>query len=235
MSQIHVFCDESCHLENDHQSAMVLGALSCSADDVRAVALEIRAIKRRHNLDDNFEIKWAKVAPRKVAFYLEIVDLFFSRDGLSFRGLVVPNKAVLRHDDFAQTHDHWYYKMYYLLLRPVLKASLGNRVFLDIKDTQGAARVAQLESFLRSHLHDERQEHLLGMQLVHSKEVALVQVADLLIGSLAYVHRDLKGNGGKLAIVERIRSHSGLTLKWSTAPGRRKFDVFVWEANKGDA
>jgi len=30
MSQVfNVYCDESCHLENDHQTAMVLGAVWC--------------------------------------------------------------------------------------------------------------------------------------------------------------------------------------------------------------
>ena len=33
MSDIfHVYCDESCHLENDHQNAMVVGAVWCLLD-----------------------------------------------------------------------------------------------------------------------------------------------------------------------------------------------------------
>ena len=28
----NVYCDESCHLENDHQKAMVLGAVWCPLD-----------------------------------------------------------------------------------------------------------------------------------------------------------------------------------------------------------
>ena len=28
---IHIYCDESCHLENDGMKAMVLGALWCPA------------------------------------------------------------------------------------------------------------------------------------------------------------------------------------------------------------
>jgi len=214
---------------------MVLGALACPADMVRQTALAIRELKRKHNLPDSFEVKWNKVSPGGADFYLDVIDLFFESDGLSFRGLVVPNKAVLRHDEFGQTHDHWYYKMYYLLLRPVLKVELGNRVFLDIKDTCGGPKVRKLESFLRSHLHDDKNERLLGIQLTDSKQSSLIQIADLLIGALAYVHRDLNGNAGKMAIIKRVQHHTGLTLKWSTAPGRRKFDVFVWEANLGDA
>ncbi len=36
MTQIfNVYCDESCHLENDHQSAMVLGAVWCPLEKTR--------------------------------------------------------------------------------------------------------------------------------------------------------------------------------------------------------
>lgn len=230
----NIYCDESCHLENDHQSVMVLGALTCRDTEMRSVALAVRALKRKHDLDDSFEIKWSKVSPSKADFYIEVMDLFFATGALSFRGLVVPNKSALRHADFGQTHDEWYYKMYYHLLCPALGAKVKSRVFLDIKDTCGGPKIAKLESYLRSHLKDQVREMLLGMQLVHSKEVVLIQLADLLIGALSYVHRDLKSSPSKLQIIDRIRENTRLTLKWSTAPGRPKFDVFVWEANVGD-
>lgn len=102
---------------------MVLGAIWCSADEVRALSLQVRDIKRKHGLADDFEIKWGKVSPSKADFYADLIDLVFAKESVAFRGLVVPNKAALRHDDFGQTHDHWYYKMYYLLLRPILRLS----------------------------------------------------------------------------------------------------------------
>jgi len=213
---------------------MVLGALSCPEEEVRALSLQVRSIKRKHGLSDDFEIKWGKVSPSKADFYIELISAFFAQESVAFRGLVVPNKAVLRHEAFGQTHDQWYYKMYYLLLRSVLKSGRGFRAFLDIKDTQGGPKIAQLEAYLRAHLHDEAREHLLGIQLTHSREVVPLQLTDLLIGALSYVHRGLAGNVGKERIIAAIREQSGLSLRWSTAPGRKKFDVFVWEANKGD-
>ena len=41
----NVYCDESCHLENDRQKAMVLGALWCPMEKVREIADNIRGIK----------------------------------------------------------------------------------------------------------------------------------------------------------------------------------------------
>jgi hypothetical protein len=31
----NIYCDESCHLENDHQKVMVLGAVWCPFDKTR--------------------------------------------------------------------------------------------------------------------------------------------------------------------------------------------------------
>jgi len=236
MSQIfNIYCDESCHLENDGQPVMVLGALSCPADQARALSLQIRDVKRKHKLADDFEIKWAKVSPGQVDFYLELVDLFFATDCLSFRGLVVPNKEVLRHAEFQQSHDKWYYKMYYLLLRPIPKPPDQYRIYLDIKDTQGGRKVRELEEYLKHGVRDFAGEVVAGIQQAHSHELAAMQLADLLIGALSYLHRQLTTSPAKLALIERIKQRSELTLKWSTAPGRKKYDLFIWEANQGDA
>jgi hypothetical protein len=40
----NIYCDESCHLENDHQKAMVLGAVWCPLDKTREIAVRLRVI-----------------------------------------------------------------------------------------------------------------------------------------------------------------------------------------------
>ena len=117
MSQHYaIYCDESCHLEQDGQPIMVLGAVWCPQEKTREIAVRIRELKQRHGLSSTFEIKWAKVSPAKVAFYRDVLDYFFDDDDLHFRALIVANKAKLRHEDFEQDHDTWYYKMYFDLL-----------------------------------------------------------------------------------------------------------------------
>jgi hypothetical protein len=231
----NIYCDESCHLQHDGQKVMVLGGLSCPADATREIALKVRALKRKHGLADAMEIKWVKVSPAQLSFYLDLVDLFFTEDRLSFRGLVVPNKSLLRHKDFDQTHDNWYYKMYYLLLRPMLRKDDAFKIYLDIKDTRGQQRVRELKTFLRNAVHDPRGQIVAEIQQVRSHEVASIQIADLLIGALSYFHRELDTSPAKLSLIGRIKSRSNLTLKWSTAPGRKKFDLFIWDANQEDA
>ena len=46
MTEIYnIYCDESCHLENDHQPAMVLGTVWCPLAKVREISRRLREIK----------------------------------------------------------------------------------------------------------------------------------------------------------------------------------------------
>ncbi|MBU4011704.1 MAG: DUF3800 domain-containing protein [Proteobacteria bacterium] len=48
MSQVfNIYCDESCHLENDGQTAMVLCAVWCPLDKTREIAVRLREIKKK--------------------------------------------------------------------------------------------------------------------------------------------------------------------------------------------
>lgn len=108
----NIYCDESCHLEHDGQPVMVLGAVWCPCDRVHEISVRIREIKARHGLSPKLEIKWEKVSPARKAFYLDVLDYFFDDDHLHFRALIA-DKTGLTHEGFGQTHDTWYYKMYF--------------------------------------------------------------------------------------------------------------------------
>jgi hypothetical protein len=96
MSEIYnVYCDESCHLENDHQQVMVLGAVWCPQEKTREISIRLREIKAHHGLPPEFELKWTKVSPAKARFYLDVMDYFFDDDDLCFRALIVPDKTRL--------------------------------------------------------------------------------------------------------------------------------------------
>ena len=51
---INVYCDESCHLQNDDQKVMVLGAIWCPLDKTREISTRIREIKQKHGFPPNF-------------------------------------------------------------------------------------------------------------------------------------------------------------------------------------
>jgi hypothetical protein len=232
MSEVfNVYCDESCHLENDGQKAMVLGAVWCPLAKTREIAIRLREIKQKHGVAPNFEAKWTKVSPGKVSLYLDLVDYFFDDDDLHFRALIVPDKSKLRHDAFpGQDHDAWYYKMYFDMLKVIIRPDARYRVYLDVKDTRGAQKVVKLHEVLCNNMYDFSREVIERLQLVHSHEVEQLQLADLLIGAVGYINRGLNANAGKTALVERIQRRSGYLLTRTTLYREDKLNLFRWHA-----
>lgn len=228
--EYNIYCDESCHLENDGINVMVLGAIRCPKDQRMRISKEIKAIKTRHNLPTDFEVKWTKVSKTKLPFYLELINYFFNTPELSFRALIIPDKSKLNHSKFNNTHDNFYYKMYFHLINVMLENSNQYNVYLDIKDTQGSKKVEKLQEVLANANYDFDREMVAKIQQVHSHEVEQLQLADLIIGALGYVNRELDTSPSKLEIVNRIQKLSGLSLRKNTLLSAKKFNLFVWNA-----
>jgi len=232
MSQVfNVYCDESCHLENDHQSVMVLGAVWCPLEKAHEIAVRIREIKMEKVRNPNFEIKWTKVSPAQQHFYMELMDYFFDDDDLHFRALIVPDKAQLQHEAFGQSHDDWYYKMYFDMLKVILSPDACYRIYLDIKDTQGSAKVARLHDVLSNNMYDFSRQIIERVQTVRSHEVEILQMADLLVGTISYANRNLATSAAKQALVERMRQRSGYDLTRTTLIRESKVNLFRWHAS----
>lgn len=236
MSKIfNVYCDESCHLEHDHQKVMVLGAIWCPLNKSRQIAVRLREIKQKHGLAPGFEVKWTKVSSAKTEFYLDLVDYFFDDDNLHFRALIVPNKSAVQHDLIpGQTHDIWYYKMYFVMLKVIFQPGDCYRIYLDIKDTRGAEKTAKLHEVLCNNMYDFSRNIIERLQLVHSYEIEQLQLADLLIGAISYFSRDLYGNKAKEALVARVQERSGYSLSKTTLYREDKLNLFYWQANEAE-
>lgn len=229
----NVYCDESCHLENDRQKAMVLGAVWCSLDKTREIAVRLREIKKKHGIKDSFEVKWTKVSPAKKEFYLDLVDYFFDDDDLHFRALIIPDKSKLHHGAFkGQDHDTWYYKMYFDMLKVILRPDCHYRVYLDIKDTRGSRKVDKLHEVLCNNMYDFSRNVIERIQLVNSKEIEQLQLADLLLGAVGYLNRGLEGNAGKISIIKRMKQRSGYSLTKTTLLREEKVNLLHWHATE---
>ena len=228
----NIYCDESCHLENDNQQAMVLGAVWCEIAKVKEINIRIREIKNQFGLSSHFEIKWTKVSPSKLQFYKEIMDYFFDDDDLHFRALIVSDKSKLQHKVFRQSHDEWYYKMYFDMLKVILNPTDHYRIYLDIKDTQGALKVKKLHDVLSNNMYDFSRKIIEWIQTVRSHEIEMLQLTDLLIGVIAYVNRMLKTSPAKNELVDRMRKRSGYDLTKTTLYLENKLNIFRWQAKE---
>tara|TARA_Y100001934_G_C12352933_1_gene776402 strand:- start:1755 stop:2459 length:705 start_codon:yes stop_codon:yes gene_type:complete len=227
-SFFNIYCDESCHLENDKQKSMVLGAIWSPKHKSKEISQRIREIKVKHKLKSNFEVKWTKVSDSKFDFYLDVLDYFFDDDDLHFRGVVIPDKSGLNHDSYNQTHDEWYYKMYFTLLKTLFEPHSKYNVYIDIKDTLGHEKVDKLHNVLCNNSFDFNRQVIQRVQRVQSHESEQLQIADLLIGALSYLHRGLEKNKAKTKLIERIKQRTKYSLKRNTLLLENKFNLLIW-------
>jgi len=229
----NVYCDESCHLEHDGIPVMAWGAVHCLASETRAIAEAVRGLKARHGLAHDFEAKWIKISPAKAEFYLALVELFLADKRLCFRGLVTPDKGRLDHKRFDQSHDDWYYKMYFAMLRPIFVSSRRYRIYLDVKDTRGGPKTRRLHTVLANSLYDFERACVERVQQVRSHESELMQIVDILVGALTYANRELVGSSAKEAIVAKLREQLGRPALTRTSTfTATKFNILLWRAEE---
>ncbi|WP_353780065.1 DUF3800 domain-containing protein [Winogradskyella sp. 3972H.M.0a.05] len=237
--EFNTYCDESCHLENDDQKSMVLGAIWANKGLTSDINKRIRSIKKKHGLKwkenekgRSFEIKWNKVSKSKEEFYLDLLDYFFDDDDLHFRAIVIPDKNILDHEAHFQSHDDFYYKMFFLLIRNILSPENAYNIYIDIKDTKSQDKVNKLEKILRTSQYDFNKKIIKKVQQIRSHESEILQITDLLIGALSYLHRGIdSNNSAKKNLIEKIRERSGYSLLNNTLPNERKLNVLVWKSN----
>jgi hypothetical protein len=230
---INIYCDESCHLENDNYKVMVLGAVWLPEEKKEEIFNRIKEIKLKNGFSASFEIKWNKVSKQKADFYLDLINYFFDDDDFHFRTLVVPDKSILNHSEFNQTHDDFYYKMYFDLLKIILSPDYAFNIYLDIKDTRSQIKIDKLHDVLCNNHYDFEKKILRKIQQVRSHEVSALQICDLLTGAISYLHRGLDSSKTKLKLINRIKERSGYTLLNNTLPKEDKMNVFVWKGKNG--
>ena len=221
---------------------MVLGSVWCSASKVQHIGERLKEIKLKHGLKPRFnkhnyfhkpayELKWNKVSQGKIGYFNDLIDFFFDDDDLHFRVLIVPNKTELNHEKFGQSHDTFYYKMYFNMLKVVLNPEFSHKIYLDIKDTNSNDKVQGLMGYLRNTHYDYSKQIVKKIQQVRSHEVELIQLTDLFIGAMSYLHRGQNTSKAKLSLIERIKSRSGYSLLKPTLVKERKFNIFIWKSD----
>jgi len=151
----NVYCDETCHLEHDGINDMVIGAVWCPHDKLREINQRIQKIKIRNGISPSAEIKWTKISPAKVQAYKDIIDYFFDDDALHFRAIIIPEKSKLNHAAFHQTHDEWYYKMYFDMLKVILSPADRYEIYIDIKDTHSYQKAQKLKEVCSNSMYDK--------------------------------------------------------------------------------
>ena len=210
------YCDESCHLQNDHQPFMLISYVSSAYNQVKLHHENIKNIKKKHDFHN--EIKWSSVSKSKYPFYAELVDYFFSND-LHFRAVVVDKAAINLQS--GTTFDDFYYKMYWQLIYHKINMESNYNIYLDIKDTLSAGKVRRLKDILQIDFSSIK-----TLQNIRSDESLLMQLTDLLMGAISYHLRGLNTVIAKTKLIEKIQHHTKQPLTQSTFKSYNKFNLF---------
>lgn len=230
----NIYSDESCHLENDDIDVMVLGCIWCPQTKLKNINRRIRDIKKRNSISEVLELKWTKVSPAKLDVYLDLLNYFFDDDDLHFRGILISDKRKLDHQSFNQTHDLWYYKMYFEMLKVILSPEHKYEIYIDIKDTNSYSRAQKLKQVCSNSMYDFSQSIITRIQPIRSEEVQLMQIVDILIGAIAYLNRTFPENHimseAKLSLIDLIKHRSKYSLQKTTLYREEKLNLLVWSA-----
>ena len=216
------YCDESCHKENDESNLMFLSTVYCARYDYVRIKNQIKNVYENYNMPLDFEIKSTKVSNGRFDFYKSIVNTFLNEDALRFR-CIVADKTCLNHEKFNQTHEDWYYKMYYQLIEKSFLTD-ENKIFIDYKDRHSYKNCKKIEEYLNRHF--KKDDKRISIQTMDSKESKLMQINDLLMGLVAYKNKHLMQNTAKIELVKMIEKYFRIDFERTNYNDR--FNIFHW-------
>lgn len=223
--EYNVYCDESCHLQNDGNDVMTIGSVWAPKDKRRMICEEIKRIKRQNGLPVPYELKWSKVSSAKRGEYIDLINLFFDDSNCHFRGVVVNGKSKLDFSRFSGDYNDWYYKIYYSMLKEIPTAGAQLNVYMDIKQENSASNMGLLKKYLTFHLGEKS---INNFQVIRSDEVEIMQMTDVLIGAISYVNRGLNTSKTKIELIDLICERSGSSLCFNTRRDEKKFSLLSW-------
>ena len=227
--EYNIYCDESCHLVSNDSKYMLIGAVYCPKYKVKKVNEYIEHLKENYNLSDKIELKWNKIDKKTEKLYLDIINYFFNNDDLKFRVIVI-DKTKLDHEKYNQTENEFYHKAYYEMLKYIIIPGNSYNIYPDIKDTNSYYYHQVMLDYLRIKMSDTNKKTIKKAQPIRSYEAPILQINDILIGSLSYYYRNLSGNSVKLNIINEIKKLYQNDFDTSSYYSNTKFNIFIWRS-----
>ena len=100
-------------------------------------------------------------------------------------------------------------------------------VFIDIKDTNSILKVNKLKNILEN--WKQSPKHIKNIQQIRSHENSIMQLADLLIGAVAYKNRSFESSLARIRLSNLISNRAKHELTTNTKYNAIKFNIFKME------
>jgi hypothetical protein len=247
LSGFRVYCDES--NTDGRKRHPVYGAILVSLDNIREVQKEL-ADWRRTPDGIQTELKWQKGVHGGLGLkqYKSLVDLLFrlirQRKLLQFKAIILDRRAPEYHAyskgnyeiGFYKTYYHWllwYFAKFPLRHRCKLRVIIDDRNLpKDAKDPFTKLKFA-LNNGIRKELDQTADDVVTEVKPLDSKLADLLQVADVLMGAVAYHNQDFhlrpEASKAKVELAKYIALKVGQRdLKRETHPLREDFKIVRW-------
>ncbi|MCX6645148.1 MAG: DUF3800 domain-containing protein [bacterium] len=230
-----IYCDESqpdvFWSKSDKKAKyLVIGGLWLPAELRQEIKAGINELKKTHGF--NHEIKWHKVHAGKEDFYRALIDLFVGfGDRLRFRCIVVEAEKVNLVRFHQNDKELGFYKFYYQLIKNWIYDFNEYRIFCDEKTNRVGNR---LEILRRTLDCSNMTSQVTSVQALPSKEVALIQLADFLVGMISSrMNETIPTDSSKdklIAYLEHRLGKQRLGPTWRKEP---KFNIFKIDLRGG--
>mgnify|MGYP005847043873 CR=1 FL=1 len=224
--EFEVYCDESMpDLFTTTKSAaqyLMIGSLWSPANLREEIKGKITELREKHGVWG--EIKWRKVSPSRLSFYLDLIDLFHGYgQELRFRCIAVDRMQIDK-NWFDHDNELGFYKFYYQVLHHWILDFNSYRIFCDTKSNRDPDRLMVLKQCLtKSNLSSQIE----SIQSLPSKQVVMMQLCDLLLGSInSRINRTLSPGSAKEELAKRLENHLGVDRLQPTVKGAEKFNIF---------
>ncbi|WP_319760759.1 DUF3800 domain-containing protein [Maridesulfovibrio sp.] len=201
---------------------MMIGGLWIPSGLRSHVKESVSNLRERHQAWG--EIKWTKVSPSKIDFYLDLIDLFFSyQESMRFRCIAIDREV---YDGAINNGDNelGFYKFYYQLIHHWVADHNTYKIFCDTKTSRDKTRLSVLHRCLCNSNHLSQ---IQSIQALPSKQVVLIQLCDLLLGAASSrINETLTEGSAKSMLVQRIENRLGIYKLAPTYRDAIKFNIF---------
>jgi len=229
--KFEIYCDE-CRPELFTSKEKIvpylsIGGIWIPAEYRQKLKTEIMELRGKYKIWGEF--KWNKVSRNALNFYKSLIDLFFNKEYIRFKTILVDSNKV----DFIRFHNNdaelGFYKFYYQLIHHWIYDFNQYRIFVDQKTNRLPDRLKVLSEVLKcSNLSSE----IISIQALPSREVNLIQLSDLLTGLVnSYFNKSVKSEVKK-ELFKQIENKIGHKIQ-PTGKNEEKFNIFKIQLQGG--
>lgn len=222
------FLDESGSLSNRTEPYFTVGLLKMSMP----YYLQSKILYQRSKLNFHDEIKFNKISKKNIDFAKFVVDAFFDTRSLSFYSYTTHKDSRYFQKNFAK--DIW--SAYEKITLKLLGVALSEKeILILIADHITTPKDVRFEVEIKKNFNEsKRRLALSGVCRFDSKSNDLLQVVDLIIGSITYdiKHQNklVSGDEFKLELVDYIKNKLG-TDTLAKRFQNYNFSIFVEQDN----